>query len=296
MKTRPDQPGNPLQDGASASATLGVDVKYAVTPALSLTATVNPDFGQVEADPAVVNLSAFEVFFQERRPFFVEGSGNYAFECRDCNLFYSRRIGRTPRGAPSLSTGEFIARPEQSTILGAGKLTGRAGGFSLGVMTAATQEETAHMAFGSSAPAGFSGRRQEVIEPASLYSVSRARREFSDQSSLGFILTTATRKQADTVSFIPSSATTGGADFDWRMGRLWSLHGYWAGSRVEGSVKAAATSPSATSRRGSTPTTLASCSGPTTSRRTAGCKSGGPSQGSSYATSTSTSTSGRRSA
>jgi hypothetical protein len=238
-KTRPQQPGNPLQDRMAASAAVGVDLKYAVTPALSLTATVNPDFGQVEADPAVVNLSAFEVFFQERRPFFVEGSGNYAFECRDCSLFYSRRIGRTPRGAPRLSTGEFMARPDQSTILGAGKLTGRAGGFSLGVMTAATQEETAHMAFGAAArPLAGAAERQEVIEPQTFYSVSRARREFSDQSSLGFILTTTSRQLTDTVSFIPSSATTGGADFDWRLGRLWSLNGYWAGSRVAGSEEA----------------------------------------------------------
>jgi len=236
-KTQPEQQGNPLQNGTAASATAGLDLKYAVTPALSLTATVNPDFGQVEADPAVVNLGAYEVFFQERRPFFVEGSGNYAFECRDCSLFYSRRIGRTPRGVPRLAFDEFMRRPDQSTILGAGKLTGRVGGFSLGVMTAATQEETAQIAFNGTLPGLGGGRRREVVEPATFYSVSRARREFTDQSSVGFILTTTTRQIVDTVSFLPDSATTGGGDFDWRLGRLWSVHGYWAGSRVTGSVE-----------------------------------------------------------
>ena len=77
----------------------GADVKYGITSNLTLDATVNPDFGQVEADPSVVNLSAFETFFNERRPFFVEGSGTFAFDCQDCSLFYSRRIGRAPRGA-----------------------------------------------------------------------------------------------------------------------------------------------------------------------------------------------------
>ena len=82
---------------------MGLDLKYALRPGMTLTATVNPDFGQVEADPAVVNLDAFETFFQERRPFFVEGSGTFQFNV-DCNdgqctgLFYSRRIGRAPQG------------------------------------------------------------------------------------------------------------------------------------------------------------------------------------------------------
>ncbi len=117
---------------------VGVDLKYAVTPALNLTATVNPDFGQVEADPAVVNLSAFETFFSEKRPFFIEGSGTYQFECRDCNLFYSRRIGRQPRGARTLTDGEYSVQPVQSTILGAAKLTGRVRSFSVGVLAAVT--------------------------------------------------------------------------------------------------------------------------------------------------------------
>jgi hypothetical protein len=231
--TAPPQPGNALYQSPDPGASVGVDLRYAVTPALSLTATVNPDFGQVEADPAVVNLGAFETFFNERRPFFIEGSGTYNFPCYDCNLFYSRRIGRQPRGRPPLADGEYAAQPLQSTILGAAKLTGRVGGFSVGSLAAATQEETARIA----AP---DGRRNHIVEPATFYSVSRARREFADQSSVGFVLTTTTRRMVDSVSFLPGSAVTGGLDYNWRLGRRFSLNGYWSGSRVRGSTEAIA--------------------------------------------------------
>ena len=226
--TTPLDAGNPLQNSPDHDMSVGVDIKYAVTPALNLTSTINPDFGQVEADPAVVNLSAFETFFSEKRPFFIEGSGTYQFECRDCSLFYSRRIGRAPRGAPTIGSDEFMVHPVQTTILGASKLTGRVRDFSVGVLAAATQEENADIAFGSL-------RRSEVIEPATFYSVSRARREFSDQSSLGFIFTTTHRDLKESVAFLPESAVTGGIDYDWRIGKRWGLNGYWAGSSVNGS-------------------------------------------------------------
>ena len=231
VATTPRQAGNPLQRTPDPGTSVGVDVKYAVTPALTLTGTINPDFGQVEADPAVVNLSAFETFFSERRPFFIEGSGTYQFECRDCSLFYSRRIGRAPRGAPVVAPGEHSIQPVQSTILGAAKVTGRVRGFSVGVLAAATQEERAEVAFGAA-------RRREVVEPGTFYSVSRARREFADQSSLGFILTTTKRSLVDTVTFLPETAVTGGTDYDWRIGSRWGVNGYWAGSSVSGSTGA----------------------------------------------------------
>ena len=142
---------------------LGVDLKYAVKPGLTLTATVNPDFGQVEADPAVVNLSAFETFFAERRPFFVEGSGIFRFDV-DCNdgqcsgLFYSRRIGRQPRGTADVPDGGYATAPEQTTIIGAAKLTGRVGAFSVGVLNAVTSDEDAPSPTAPSAPARPSSR------------------------------------------------------------------------------------------------------------------------------------------
>ena len=113
-------------------ATVGVDLKYALRPGLTLTGTVNPDFGQVEADPAVVNLSAFETFFSERRPFFVEGSGIFRFDL-DCNdgscsgLFYSRRIGRAPRGEAGRARGRLRvgARADDDPRRGEADGTGR---------------------------------------------------------------------------------------------------------------------------------------------------------------------------
>jgi hypothetical protein len=231
VATAPLQAANPLHQSPDPGASVGVDLRYALTPALSLTATVNPDFGQVEADPAVVNLGAFETFFNERRPFFIEGSGTYNFPCYDCNLFYSRRIGRQPRGSPPLDEGDYAVQPLQSTILGAAKVTGRVGRFSVGTLAAATQEETARIATPTE-------RRNYIVEPATFYSVSRARREFADQSSVGFLLTTTNRRLVDSVSFLPGSAVTGGVDYDWRLGRSLGLNGYWSGSSVRGSTQA----------------------------------------------------------
>ena len=157
----------PTADGFSHPQELtgGIDLKYGVSSNLTLDATVNPDFGQVEADPAVLNLSAFETFFQERRPFFVEGNGLLSFpiNCytvRDCgseNLFYSRRIGRAPQLADTYGD---ASSPTGTTILGAAKLTGRMpGGLSLGLIQAVTAREE--------------GTRERTIEPRSSYTIAR---------------------------------------------------------------------------------------------------------------------------
>ncbi|PYQ71143.1 MAG: hypothetical protein DMG01_26185, partial [Acidobacteria bacterium] len=206
--TRQRAGGNPLVKASSPSGAMGLDLKYALTPGLTLTTTVNPDFGQVEADPAVVNLSAFETFFSERRPFFVEGSGMFRFDsdCMDgpCQLFYSRRVGRSPQGVDELPSGDniYAQSPTQTTILGAGKLTGRVGKFSIGAMSAVTQEE-----FGTVLDA--THRFRQPIEPLTTYSIGRVRREFADQSSLGFMVTAANRQLTETTSILPSSAFTG---------------------------------------------------------------------------------------
>jgi hypothetical protein len=236
MKTQPAEAGNPLQDSREGSAEVGVDLKYALKPNLTLTGTVNPDFGQVEADPAVVNLSAFETFFSERRPFFVEGAGIFEFNV-DCNdgscsgLFYSRRIGRAPRGAPELAPGEFMDVPSQTTIVGAAKLTGRAGGFSIGALNAITADEDAIIASST-------GQRRETVEPLTGYTVVRARREFTNQSSLGFIGTATNRNLDPFTRFLPAQAYTGGMDFDWRMTKKYAIQGFLANSTVRGDAEA----------------------------------------------------------
>jgi hypothetical protein len=228
------QSSNPLLERTDPAASLGLDLKYALRPGLTVTATANPDFGQVEADPAVVNLDAFETFFQERRPFFVEGSGTFQFnvDCSDgqcTGLFYSRRIGRAPQGSATLADGEYSEAPVAATILGAAKLTGRVGRFSVGALSALTAEEEATIA-----SVGLN-RREQAIEPLSGYSVVRARREFANQSNVGFMLTSTNRKLVSSVDFLPDDAYTGGVDYDLRLSSRFNVAGFWAGSRVIGS-------------------------------------------------------------
>ncbi|HEV3138860.1 MAG TPA: DUF5916 domain-containing protein, partial [Vicinamibacterales bacterium] len=227
--------GNPLLSAAAPGGALGLDMKYAVTPGLTLTATVNPDFGQVEADPAVVNLTAFETYFNERRPFFVEGSGNFNFNM-DCNdgacsgMFYSRRIGRFPQGTGNLPSGDgvFTDVPAQTKILGAAKLTGRVGSYSVGVMQAVTGRAEARVQNGSLLST-------TPVEPMASYSVGRVRREFANQSSIGLMLTETKRGSRDSVlDLLPSNATTGGIDWDLRFKKMFAVTGYWAGSLVQG--------------------------------------------------------------
>jgi len=237
VSTQPGEAGNPFVKATDPGGAVGADVKFAVTPGLTMTATINPDFGQVEADPAVVNLTAFETFYQERRPFFVEGSGNMKFDL-DCNdgsctgLFYSRRIGRTPRGEPDTPDGGFASVPAQTTILGAAKLTGRAGPFSVGALSAVTAEERAQLSFGSTTT-------QQTVEPLTNYTVAQAKREWSNQSSLGFMLTNVARRMTSDVSFLPSSGTAAGVNWDWRLkDPRYAVTGYVAGSMVRGSAEA----------------------------------------------------------
>jgi hypothetical protein len=168
--------------GREQEQTVGLDLRYSINSNLTLNATVNPDFGQVEADPAVVNLTAFETFFGERRPFFVEGTGLYRFEVncyivRDCgneNLFYSRRIGRSPQLRDEYGDARS---PTATPILAAGKLTGRTdGGLSYGVLDAVTQEVR--------------GTDDRTIEPLTNYAVLRVRQDLRDgETGIGLIAT-----------------------------------------------------------------------------------------------------------
>ena len=178
---------DPFTADANAEGRVGLDAKIGVGSNLTLEATVNPDFGQVEADPAEVNLSAFETFFDERRPFFLEGTdlltGSVA------NYFYSRRIGAAP-GAPA--SGEFVEYPATSTILGAAKLTGRLeSGLSVGMLGAVSSEESART---------FSVAEQFVrgpVAPRPTYGVARLQQQFGAAgSTTGLMLTGVHRELA----------------------------------------------------------------------------------------------------
>ena len=232
--TRQRPEGNPLLKSSTPDGAFGLDMKYALTPGLTVTSTINPDFGQVKADPAVVNLTAFETYFNERRPFFVEGSGNFNFglDCNDgpCNmLFYSRRIGRAPEGASRLPSGDnvFTDVPPQSTILGAAKLSGHVGKYAIGVMQAVTQAQAARVDNGGLLST-------QPVEPLSSYTIGRVRREFANQSSIGLMLTSVNRPVSDGLNFLPKHATAFGTDWDLRFTKRYSISGYLVGSDVYG--------------------------------------------------------------
>jgi hypothetical protein len=217
----------------SQEVTAGGDLKYRLASNLLLNATVNPDFGQVEADPSELNLSAFETFFEERRPFFVEGKGLFTFPVNcvvvvDCDtgegLFYSRRIGRSPQLADVYGD---AASPASTRILGAGKVTGRMpGGFSLGVLDAVTDD--------------VAGPGGSTLEPATNYGVVRGNQDFrGGDGSVGFILTGVNRSlDPATASYLHRSAYTGGVNTRWRFGGRYEVSGSMDFSRVEGDAAA----------------------------------------------------------
>jgi hypothetical protein len=168
---------NPFDDGRNLAGRVGADVKMGLGPNLTLDMTVNPDFGQVEADPAVVNLTAYETIFPEKRPFFTEGSGLMNLVVSGgFNLFNSRRIGARPPGPAS---GRYVDYPDDSTILAAGKITGRTSkGTSIGVLGALTDRESARVV-----PVGSSAIGKIQVAPRTAYGVSRIQQEFGRAGS-----------------------------------------------------------------------------------------------------------------
>jgi hypothetical protein len=226
--------GNPFNDGSREVGRAGLDVKYGLTSNLTLNATVNPDFGQVEADPAEVNLTAYETYLEERRPFFVEGAN--IFSGGNQQYFYSRRIGRAPQRFAAAPEGGFADQPTSATILGATKLTGRtAGGWSVGLLEAVTAREYATLADSQGE------RTREVVEPLTNYGALRARRDFrGGASTLGFIGTAVNRRlDDDRLGFLRSSAYAGGLDFTHRFSaNRFSLTGSLGYSYIGGDTAA----------------------------------------------------------
>ncbi len=232
-----EQDGNPFFRSTAFRNTIGGDLKYGVTNNLTLNATVNPDFGQVEADPSVVNLSAFETFFPEKRPFFQEGADIFNFSLgggdeSNESLFYSRRVGRRPQGFVTRPS-RFTDVPEATTILGAAKLSGKtSSGWSLGFLDALTGRESARY-LGRD---GIEG--EQVVEPLTNYAVGRVIKDFRDGESAVGIIATAANRDVDPegpVSFLESSAYAGGVDFRHRFGGgNYVVRGYALGSLVQG--------------------------------------------------------------
>ncbi|MGH9886329.1 MAG: DUF5916 domain-containing protein, partial [bacterium] len=228
----PRGPKTPFNDGSRQVGNMGMDAKYGLTPGLTLDATINPDFGQVDADPAFVNLSAFEQFLNERRPFFVEGSNIFNFSS-NAQLFYSRRIGRPPQGSAD-ARGGFVDQPDHATIAGAGKLSGRVGKWSLGVLQATTARAYA-------AVDSLGARFKDEVEPLTSYLVARGQRDWrSGADQLGFIATAVNRDvNSPALAFLRTSAYVSGVDFGHRFsGNVYNFTGSIVGSRIAGDTLA----------------------------------------------------------
>ncbi|MEZ4588239.1 MAG: DUF5916 domain-containing protein [Gemmatimonadales bacterium] len=235
--------GDPFHTGVDRSASLGGDFKVGVTSGLTLTATINPDFGQVEADPAVVNLSAFESFFAERRPFFTEGLDIFRFRLAEGDgdganeeLFYTRRIGRAPQGEAD-PRGGYAESIAQTTILGAAKLSGKTrSGWTIGALGAVTQAERARVVDDAGLP------HHDPVEPGTGYGVFRLARELrGGQTVIGVFGTTVQRSLSPELDWLHSSAYTGGINWSHRFAdNTYQLSGRVVGSRVDGSPEAIA--------------------------------------------------------
>jgi hypothetical protein len=203
---------DPFDNGSNLAARVGADLKMGLGPSLTLAATVNPDFGQVEADPAEVNLSAFETIFPEKRPFFIEGS--QLLRGNGPNYFYSRRIGARPRGP---ANGNFVDYPNATTILGAGKLTGRlASGTSVGALAAVTAREEASL---YDLKTGTFSKVE--VAPLTGYGVGRLQREFGKNGSVIGVTMAGMQRDlsADDAlsSLLTRAAYSGGADLLYRL-------------------------------------------------------------------------------
>jgi hypothetical protein len=233
----PGDPANPFYRANDAKPSAGADLKYGLPAGLTLTATVNPDFGQVEVDPAVVNLSAYETFFPEKRPFFVEGANifnigtiNGGPSYGSQQIFYSRRIGRPPQ---RFVNAQFVDAPDATTILGAGKLTGRVGAWTVGLLNALTAEEKARVVDAANVES------TTPVEPMTNYLVGRIQRDFRGGNTILRLGGTAVNRDlSDSVfrNLLRSSADVGSLDFEHRWAnRQWSVTGALSRSLIQGS-------------------------------------------------------------
>jgi hypothetical protein len=244
LTSAPGDAADPFYRHTDNDPKVGGDLKYGLPGGLTLSATINPDFGQVEVDPAVVNLSAFETSFPEKRPFFLEGSDVFNFgqvarqnDYGGHTFLYSRRIGRQPQlGVPANTA--FADMPTQTTIAGAAKVTGKTGPWTVGILDAVTTEQRARVV----TTGGL--RYDRPVEPFTNYFAGRVKRDFRrGATTVGAMLENTNRAVGDT-TFAPllrSNATFGGIDFEHDMKkRTWITSGFVGASLVQGSQRAIA--------------------------------------------------------
>ena len=202
--------GNPYADGNDFTLNAGLDAKIGITNDLTLDVTINPDFGQVEADPAAINLDGFEIFNRDQRPFFVENKNifDYRFADNRNNLFFSRRIGRSPQVSPETPGGAFVDQPQNTTILGAAKFSGKTkNGWSIGVLESMTSKEFTEISTNGEIS-------ESLAEPFTNYFVGRIQKDFNAKNTfLGGMFTATNRALTPEVSELRKAAYSGGLDF-----------------------------------------------------------------------------------
>ncbi len=236
LDTYEREQGNPFRDGSDFAFNGGLDAKIGITNDLTLDLTVNPDFGQVDADPGAIALDGFQIFFEERRPFFIENKNifDYEFAGGNDNLFYSRRIGRSPQGSANAADGEFVDAPVNTTILGAAKFSGKTkSGWSLGLLESVTGNMYAEIDSDGQ-------RTEELVEPLTNYLVGRVQKDFNKRNSyIGGIFTATNRKLESNLDFLRKSAYSGGVDLkhNWKE-RNYYVEGNVVSSHVMGSKEA----------------------------------------------------------
>ena len=247
LETFGETEDDPFRDESDFAPRFGADIKYGITSNMTLDMTINPDFGQVEQDPSEFNLTAYETYFEEKRPFFIEGANLFQYRLMfgDGNaerLFYSRRIGRNPQFDP-FDTGRwpdtddfYDDTPGFTKILGAAKITGRtAGGWSFGVLDALTDKENAHMQL----PGG--ERYGVAVEPMTNYFVGRTMKDFNEgRTAFGAMVTSVTRNiPNEDLEILNRQAFTGGVDISHRFrGNEYQFDLKLMGSHVRGSEEA----------------------------------------------------------
>ncbi|MCK5774789.1 MAG: carbohydrate binding family 9 domain-containing protein, partial [Bacteroidales bacterium] len=232
-----EEEGSPFYTGSDLHARAGVDAKIGLTNNITMDLSINPDFGQVEADPSEVNLTAFESYFDEQRPFFIEGRNIFQFSLQpgdgdmsNNGLFYSRRIGRSPQYYP----GEYdhVRMPENTKILGAAKISGKTKkGLSIGIMESVTNSEKADVMNEGEA------EMSTVVEPMTNYFVGTVEQEINEGNTLiGGMLTSTNRLiKDDYLHALPTNAYSGGVNFShsWKD-RKYNISFKLLGSTVNG--------------------------------------------------------------
>lgn len=229
VRTFEKQPSNPFASaGRLTGGNAGLDAKIGISSNFTVDLTLNPDFGQVESDPSVMNLTAFETFYEEKRPFFLEARNIFNYEFDDLNLFYSRRIGHAPSYAVPTSDSLFSKSPDRTTILSALKLSGKTPeGLSVGFLQSLTASEFAQVS-------KLDGLKSKTrIEPLTSYTVARVQKDYHEGNTvLGGIFTSTNRVIRDAqLEFLAHDAYTGGLDFL----HQWKERKYYLDTRLVGS-------------------------------------------------------------